>query len=745
MSSTKTAPTGQSPACWPTAATRIAHKRRGRWLLPLALLLTPASQACGPDFPLQLMSHRLNNLQSLPESTFGAELAVLAAPIPALPTASPLFQSHYDYQQDRLLSATEQAEQQLLSAEQASQIKALRQLNDATQVLAQAGNLPAELRLYTAAAVAFSSQPAQAADLFRQLLALPAAEQSQRRSWALYSLARLLQQGDEAAQQQAVALYQQLRQEVAAGLADPLQLAVSSLGEEARLALGRQDWATAIALYASQAGYEESGRASLLQVSSQLLAKPDAELGALLGTPAVSRLLAIYLQSNAQSLQYQDPQQLSRVLTLLAQQPQVRLHNALELAQVHYQLGHFDLVSPLLAQAPDHPYKWWLSAKMAVRANDLTAAAAAYAKAAQAFPQQLPPPALAADHYAEIPRPALLRQIRQQTQCRVQAEAGVLQLQRGDYLQAMRLLYQAGAEYWQDTAYIAERVLTTAELQQFVDAEVPAGQPKAPSEWSWFGDTEPNTLLRQLLARRLLREGELQQAQAYFVEPAQKTLAQKYQQLSQQSADHWLHRLGRQLGVDLGQIEQAKALSELAVLTRRHGLELIGYELAPDYQVFYGQFEFWRYDDPQRQPDWPLPAGEQQRLAQSMAVPDKRFHYRYKAAELAAQSASLVPANSQAFAASLCQATTWLINRDPALAQQYYQRYLQQGAYVAWGTDFGIRCPAPDFAAAAARLADNSQREWRTQLRAVKPFWPLLPLLLGLAGWFWWRRRTADQ
>ena len=46
-----------------------------------------------------------------------------------------------------------------------------------------------------------------------------------------------------------------------------------------------------------------------------------------------------------------------------------------------------------------------------------------------------------------------------------------------------------------------EMVLTTAELQQFVDAEVPQGQPKADSQWSWFGDTEPNTLLRQLLAR----------------------------------------------------------------------------------------------------------------------------------------------------------------------------------------------------------------------------------------------------
>ncbi|MDZ7868303.1 MAG: hypothetical protein U5L02_03725 [Rheinheimera sp.] len=670
----------------------------------LSLSSAPA-YSCGPDFPLKLLSERGTHLQNLPEPEF----AVLVTQLASLPSSWPVpekaFQSQYDYQADRLVSATEQAEQQLLPAEEAKLVAAMRQQSDAASALAAGKDLSDELRFYTAGAVTFTKDPKAAAALFQQVLALPAEAQQQRRSWALYSLARLQVEHDPA---QAIELWQQLRAEVAAGLADPLQLAVASLGEEARQLLAQQQWQQAIGLYATQAHYDASGYASLLQLSRQLLAMPDTELTPLLTQPAVSRLLSIYLLSQLSGLQYSAPQQLTRLLQLLQQRPDMQLTNALELAAVSYQQGQYDNAAVLLKQAADSPLKWWLSAKLALRSNDLAAAAAAYAKASKAFPTELPSPAKAPEYQYDE---AFSRQISRkqlQTQCRVEAEAGVLALQRGEYLQAMRLLYQAGSEFWQDTAYIAERVLTTAELQQFVDTEVPAGQAKPDSQWSWFGDTEPNTLLRQLLARRLLREGQTETAQRYFVEPQLQQLAKQYQQLQQDSSagalQSKLESLGIRLQLDLGQLARADALFQLARLTRQHGLELLGYELAPDYQVFYGQFEFYQTDTP---PLWPTPAAEQQRLTQSAPMPDKRFHYRYVAANLAAQSADLWPQNSQAYAASLCAATTWLINRDAEVAGKYYQRYLQHGAYVPWGADFGIRCPQPDMVSAANRLQAN--------------------------------------
>ncbi len=696
--------------------------------------------SCGPDFPLQLLSERGTHLQNLPEPEFAVLVTQLASLPASWPVPEKAFHSQYDYQADRLVSATEQAEQQLLPADDAKLVAAMRQQPDAAAALEAGKDLSEELRLYTAGAVAFAQDPQTAAALFQQVLALPAAAQSQRRSWALYSLARLQAPNDPP---QAIQLWQQLRDEVNKGLADPLQLAVASLGEEARLHLAEQQWHPAIGLYATQAHYDASGYASLLQLSRQLLAKPDAELQPLLTQPAVSRLLSLYLFSQLSGLQYSAPQQLTRLLQLLQQTPDIQLANALELAAVSSQQRQYDNAATLLQQATDSPLKWWLSAKLALRSNDLAAAASAYAKASKAFPTELPAPAKAPEYQYDE---AFSRQISRkqlQTQCRVEAEAGVLALQRGEYLQAMRLLYQAGSEFWQDTAYIAERVLTTAELQKFVDTEVPAGTPKAQSQWSWFGDTEPNTLLRQLLARRLLREGQTDTAQRYFVEPQLQQLAQQYQRLKQQSQagalQNTLENIGIRLQLDLGQLARADALFQLARLTRQHGLELLGYEGAPDYQVFYGQFEFYADSTP---PLWPIPAAEQQRLTQTAAMPDKRFHYRYVAADLAAQSADLWPQNSQAYAASLCAATTWLINREPEIARQYYQRYLQHGAYVPWGADFGIRCPQPDAKSATNRLQANftaglpGQRDLAIG-GAV--------MVLTVAGWSVWRRRSKGS
>lgn len=696
--------------------------------------------SCGPDFPLQLLSERGTHLQNLPEPEFAVLVTQLASLPASWPVPEKAFHSQYDYQADRLVSATEQAEQQLLPANDAKLVATMRQQPDAAAALRASKDLSEELRLYTAGAVAFAQDPKAAATLFQQVLALPAAAQSQRRSWALYSLARLQAPNDPA---QAIQLWQQLRAEMNKGLADPLQLAVASLGEEARLHLAEQQWHPAIGLYATQAHYDASGYASLLQLSRQLLAKPDAELQPLLTQPAVSRLLSLYLFSQLSGLQYSAPQQLTRLLQLLQQTPDIQLANALELAAVSYQQGQYDNAATLLQQATDSPLKWWLSAKLALRSNDLAAAASSYAKASKAFPTALPAPAKAPEYQYDE---AFSRQISRkqlQTQCRVEAEAGVLALQRGEYLQAMRLLYQAGSEFWQDTAYIAERVLTTAELQKFVDTEVPAGTPKAQSQWSWFGDTEPNTLLRQLLARRLLREGQTDTAQRYFVEPQLQQLAQQYQRLKQQSQagalQNTLENIGIRLQLDLGQLARADALFQLARLTRQHGLELLGYEGAPDYQVFYGQFEFYADSTP---PLWPIPAAEQQRLTQTAAMPDKRFHYRYIAAGLAAQSADLWPQNSQAYAASLCAATTWLINREPEIARQYYQRYLQHGAYVPWGADFGIRCPQPDAKSAANRLQANFTAGLPRQRDLAIGG---AVMLLAVAGWWVWRRRSKGS
>lgn len=695
-------------------------------LLLSCMTLAGSALACGPDFPMMLSSDRTETFAVLPEPVFLVEVQALAATVPdfsaliAKPQAV-VFEDSYDYQNDRWVSATEQAEQQLLSKEHAKIVLQMRQSATVQQALSVGEALPAELRFYTAAAVAFAQQDYQLAiELFRQVLALPSDQQQQRRSWALYSLGRaLLKQNVTEHSAEVSALYNQLQQEVAAGLADPLQLAVASLGEQAKLAKQQGDWAGAIGLYAAQSRWSESGRASLLLLSKELAAMPDQELMPLVQTPAVAALLSRYLMTQFSALSYLEPEQLQRLLVALNQVPDIQLKNATPLATVAYQQGQFALVKQLLPHLDQSPQAWWLQAKMALKAGDTAKAAEFYAKASKAFaPESLQAGTLPAqqDPYA---KPSV-KELQEQNYCRVQAEYGILELSRGDYLQAISLLTAAGSEYWQDTAYIAERVLTLDELISFTALHPVTAVPEK-AQWLYFGDTAVEVLLHHLTARRLMRAGDYQQAQAYFVDPELKQLAQRYQDYAEKAANSWTDNA------------KAQALFEQAKLAREHGLELLGFELAPDYQVFYGQFEPYEIDA--KTPA--LPVAEVQRVKSSASTYNNRFHYRQLAAELSAEAAKLVPQNSQAFAAALCHSTKWLLVRQPELAQGYYQQYLQHGPYVSWGAEFGQTCPEPDFVAAKQRQQDNLELKLRQMLRPFK--WLLLTLLLagvGVTGWF---------
>ncbi len=91
-------------------------------------------------------------------------------------------------------------------------------------------------------------------------------------------------------------------------------------------------------------------------------------------------------------------------------------------------------------------------------------------------------------------------------------------LNRGDYLQAMDLLYRGKALYWADVADVAERVLTVDELKGFVDKHAPAPTTLKPVNPDDYGGQQitPEVQLRELLARRLMRVGRAPEAQAYF-------------------------------------------------------------------------------------------------------------------------------------------------------------------------------------------------------------------------------------
>ncbi len=719
-------------------------ERRHRLALAIAFCLPVLSaQACGPEFPLSLLEDRAQTLAELPEGNFAFEVARLGKPAPGIgQSGDATLAPYWDGSSEPYIQQRDEIEQRELGDALYQQVKRLRGLSDALQVEDQGLDLPAELRLYSAGAVAFGQADyVLASDYFRRVLELPPEQRRLRSTWAAYSLGRAqaglarpegipaeeTQRSEEdqrlfiqEAARAATEAFRQTRQLVAQGYADPLELGIASLGEEALLAYQAGDWATAIRLYASQSAHHSAtGYSSLRQLSGELARLPDAQLIPLLAIPEVQQLLTAQLLSRIGWYSDQRPNDEQHLADLLLDNTAADLANADRLAALSYQYGRYDNAARFLDKADDSGLAWWLRAKLALRDGDATRAAEAYAKAAHAFP---------ADEDWGYRRTPDWDYETVKPHCRVNGENAILSLQRGDYLDAFDLLFRSGDIYWWDAATVAERVLTLAELKGYVDVKVPAAKPQTEDERERYEPRPPAAQLRDLLARRLLREGQYAEALPYFDSDALREIARRYGLAREEAENRWT-AIGR-----------AEALYRAAVIAREQGMELLGYEMSPDFQSLDGAFAL-RQVGPQ-EADGLLSADEARRQNASLARPNTRYHYRWVAAELAGRAADQLPHSSQAFAAVLCKASGWLLYRDLEGARAYYRRYVEEGPYVPWAASFGQNCEAPDFDAAGKRLWEERGQWLRTSLRPYKYLLAGAGALgLGIAIWLLRRRR----
>ena len=710
-----------------------------RKLLVLALISAVApSFACGPDFPPDLLSSRESNMLDLPDGTFAFEAGRLLVPADAMRARTV----------DRWSES--EAIEPGLDAEQLKLIEQMRATANIAEAQALAADLPRELELYTLGAVAWHLGDHTAAQqYFEQVLALPAEKRKLRSVWAAYMLGRLaLLNGDIDVGK---GHFENTRNLRLAGFSDAKDLALAGYGEVAGYYLRAGDFVSAIALYAEQAARgDESGRASLLLVARQMLRNPDHLPGAI-ADPLVQKLLGAYVYTRSGDLlqtNYDDNGEpigpapptdpataLERVLAALDNAGIKEFSGADRLAAGAYRVGKF-AIAARFAALQQTPLAAWVRAKLALRDGENQLAAAALAEAAKGFATNESWDD--ANQYLSYPL---------KPQCRVQAEQGVLQLARGEYLAAAEHLFAADANYWADLAYVAERVLSAKELLQLTSKVAPKYLPPKPSEDSaeaWYTDPSIANRLRYLTARRLLREGKWEAALNWFDTAKLQPLAREYAAAMAVSGDP---------------LKRAEALSQAADLARKSGMELLGYEGDPDYRIYDGAYDFndsMEYDEqgePIRKPRADLKiAGkfvgpqEAQRVAQTKPEPLARFHYRQLAAQHALNAAKLVPARSQAFAALLCKATAYVNVRTPELGLQIYQRYLREGAFVPWGQafgrgdSFGSACPAPNFARVAEQL--NAARVAKLKRLAKLSAWPVLGAILLGIGALVWRRKA---
>jgi hypothetical protein len=668
--------------------------------------------ACGPDFPMRLLDNRGQSMAELPEGNFRFEISRLGQAITGLKNVSEVVYSmdapDYAVQRD-------DAEQAGLTVPQQALVKELRTLSDAHQVEAQGAGLPTEHRLYLAGAVAFSAgDHGLAADYFQKVLALPADQRASRSTWAAYSLGRALFAMSSEADAtpdlltQSRKAFEQARQLSIDGFSDPLELGVASLGEEARVARTAGDWDSAIGLYATQNLHGSAvGYTSLKLLMADLAAMPDEQLAALLKGKPVQQLVTASLISRLGWSFGDQPPNEQKLIKLLQNSTRGSLDNADRLAAVNYQQGDYASAKAFLEHAGDGGLAWWLRAKLAMREGDKTAAAAAYAKAAQAFPQS--------ESWGERRTPDWDFETLQ-PKCRVEGESAILALQRGDYLQAFDQLYRSNDIYWFDAATVAERVLTVDELKHYVDTQVPAPPALTQQDRDNYVPLSVAAKLRNLLGRRLLREGRYDEAPAYFDSETLHHQAKSYGELRHDAESKWWPS------------KRAFAYYNAATLARFNGMELLGYEMSPDYATFGGNYSL----ESNELKVGPLVAEEEVRRQQaSAAQPDQRFHYRYVANALASRAADYLPHTSQAFAAVLCAAAGWNTGQEEKSA--FYQRYVKEGPYVDWALFFGERCPYPDFHNADKRYVTQALSPIRATLRPYKK-WLEMGAVVAVTG-----------
>ncbi len=756
--------------------------------------------ACGPDFPSQLLDRREASLRAAPRNSFAWEATHL------LPATDPLQANESAASPDDSSQPVDAAASQGLTPAQWQRVVTLRKAADGNQAYEDGKDLPEDLRLYVAGAVDYAAaKPDLAIDRFEQVLALPPDQAALRSVWSAYSLGLVHAQRAHAAfpdrqafQQErdaAATAFQLTRTRALAGASDTEALAVASFGEEARLYLfnDRQqcswsdlhrdqdrcgagipvsDLKHAIALYAAQAGHDSGSAVQSLATLAANVLRDPRRAAALLDDPLAQRLLVAYALARLGDDGTRDagtagPPPIDPVLPALVhaieRQGLAQVAGADRLAALAYHSGQYDVAATLAAKAPS-PLASWVAAKLALHRGDLAAAAAAYADAARAFPTANDPQA--AIEPGNVPL--------------IVGEQGVLALARGEYVEAMGHLYAAaervggdgntygsdedgGIGYANDAFYVAERVLTIEELKAFVDKKAAATPAPAVSK-DKDHPYDPAPLadrLRWLLARRLMRAGRYEEAQAYF--PASgdwrfgavdlRAKAREYAAALRKADSAWTA------------IDKAQARYAAALIARQDGMQLLGFEQAPDYAGIGGSFQGGSGQSADSLKQSLVTAAERRRFGDSAATLERRFHYRYLAADEALAAADLVPPRSQAFAAVLCKAAHWMREGPPdyqdhyrgygetepvgsSEAQRrfeaYHARYVRQGAYVKWNDNFGAACQEPDFERARQLVRHQRLVQARHVIRHYLPYEVLaVGVVLGAPVLWWLRRRAA--
>jgi len=540
--------------------------------------------------------------------------------------------------------------------------------------------LPKEFALYARGAAAYRSEAwDDAIAQWTELLALPPGDRRFRTVWAAYMNGMASWRKEDFPE--AEKWFAQTRQHVKDGFKDSQDMGNGSLGWSGRALLDQGRFAEAInryVEYAQIADYQESGLVSLDMVCAQA-GRSKTDLAVLAEDPVARDVYTVWVVSHSRMASSRK-EWLDAIRTLPAD---VETLEPYRLARIAYDSGEFDQAAAWLDRVePPTPDGQWLRAKLLAREGKLAEAT----EVLHALDESLKPTDERrirdrGDPWLTISEGDMMR-----------AERGVLLLQQQQYAGALEEFLRA--EFFPDALYIAERVLTMPELEQFIQthAEDPAfttprkrnGEDCFLDAYSYGPCTTPMALLRYVLAMRLARNGEwAKAAPLYPATPDAWALRRSFRTPPPDDYSGKAIRIGQllQRGRDTSQPvrERAQNLLEAGKMMRQYGLELTGTFLEPDWAIVGANL------------DWPEVArighknaefgpsqDELDRYQQHTPRVDKRFHYRYVAADVMWECAELMPGNDVLGAEALYLGGTFLKRRDPEAADRFYKALVQR-------------------------------------------------------------------
>jgi tetratricopeptide (TPR) repeat protein len=673
--------------------TKSKHFTRGSIaVLLVAVLLssgTPPGMACGPWFPRQYLQQGGMSILETPRFFSEIELNTIAHDFPTpFKAVRDEFPWRFTQQRDAADFAAALEAGAIQSEHPDAALLAHRRFREAISQYAgltpderraiplemldeaRKGTLPSEFNDYHEGLLEYAvGHHAEARARWERLLARPEAERRYRSVPAAFMIGVLgvVENWDDAPRWFAMA-----RDLTQRGFHDESGLAAASYRRESQWHERRGDLhaAAVCALQSISSGYPAKSCVSPVDDSPQELRKFARD-------PLLRRIhSSLLLAAGTNPWNEEEPRnpRVEAWLRALEDSGVRDSFGAERIGWICYRAGDYRSAARWLARASKtSPEARWLAGKLAAREGRRDVALREYSTAVR----------LIARTEADSMELTNVMPDEDTPDCRLDAERAIVAIGAADFRTAFESFLHGG--HWDDAAFMAERLVTINELRQIVtrrpwkDEWVEKDSDQAANEGT-VPDAGETFRLRWLLGRRLVREGNFPEARPFF--PPRWRLA----------LDRYVAALARGNNTKLPAQTRALALWDAAIEARYHGMELMGTEAGPDWFLHGGDFE---EDDPvayrlgrkriDKDPESdthkyvPLPvvlkagAAERARLVASAPDPEKRFHYRYRAAEIAWKATRLLPDNDPRLAAMLNLAGRWLANRDEKEADRFYQ------------------------------------------------------------------------